>query len=180
VRRDDMPFGRAVGEVRAEGLTRLAVVGRLADVPNLGDHRSSDVRASWVVTALAGPRDALPTIEVTHTDGSDLVAAVADASAADAAVVVVGHTAEDEGEHVGSFDPELATLDPPSEDPQALDGHPPPVVYVLHHRGRLATRARRQAGRARPLADRAGGVGRPAPVGRATSPMTALMREVTT
>jgi hypothetical protein len=125
VRRDDMPFGRAVGEVRAEGLTRLAVVGRLADVPNLGDHRSSDVRASWVVTALAGPRDALPTIEVTHTDGSDLVAAVADASAADAAVVVVGHTAEDEGEHVGSFDPELATLDPPSEDPQALDGHPP-------------------------------------------------------
>jgi hypothetical protein len=60
VRRDDTPFGRAVGEVRAEGLTRLAVVGRLADMPNLGDHRSSDVRASWVITPLAGPRDALP------------------------------------------------------------------------------------------------------------------------
>jgi beta-glucosidase len=117
VRRDDTPFGRAVGEVRAEGLTRLPVVGRLADLPNLGDHRSSDVRASWVVTPLAGPRDALPAIEVTHTDGSDLVAAVADASAADAAVVVVGHTAEDEGEYVGSFDPELATLDPPSDAP---------------------------------------------------------------
>ena len=39
---------------------------------------------------------------------------------ADAAVVVVGYTAEDEGEYVGSFDPELAELYPPSDDPDAL------------------------------------------------------------
>jgi len=112
---------RPVLPLLREGLARLAVVGRLADVPNIGDHGSSDVRAPWVVTPLAGLRDALPAIEVTHTDGSDLATAVEHASAADAAVVVVGYTAEDEGEYVGSFDPELAALYPPSKDPQALD-----------------------------------------------------------
>jgi len=112
---------RPVLPLLREGLARLAVVGRLADVPNIGDHGSSDVRAPWVVTPLAGLRDALPAIEVTHTDGSDLATAVEHASAAGAAVVVVGYTAEDEGEYVGSFDPELAALYPPSKDPQALD-----------------------------------------------------------
>jgi beta-glucosidase len=119
--RNEPVDGRPVLPLLREGLARLAVVGRLADVPNLGDHGSSDVRAPWVVTPLAGLRDALPAIEVTHTDGSDHATAVEDASAADAAVVVVGYTAEDEGEYVGSFDPELATLYPPSQDPQALD-----------------------------------------------------------
>ena len=112
---------RPVLPLLREGLGRLAVVGRLADVPNIGDHGSSDVRAPWVVTPLAGLRDALPAIEVTHTDGSDTATAVEHASAAGAAVVVVGYTAEDEGEYVGSFDPELAPLYPPSKDPQALD-----------------------------------------------------------
>jgi len=119
--RNELVDERPVLPLLREGLARLAVVGRLADVPNIGDHGSSDVRAPWVVTPLAGPRDALPAIEVTHTDGSDLATAVEHASAAGAAVVVVGYTAEDEGEYVGSFDPELAALYPPSKDPQALD-----------------------------------------------------------
>jgi beta-glucosidase len=119
--RNELVGGRSVLPLRQEGLARLAVTGRLADVPNLGDHGSSDVRAPWVVTPLAGLRDALPATGVTHADGSDLVAAAADASAADAAVVVVGYTAEDEGEYVGSFDADLAALYPPSEDSRALD-----------------------------------------------------------
>jgi beta-glucosidase len=101
-------------------LTRLAVLGRLADVANTGDHGSSDVRAPWVVTPLAGIRDALPGVEVAHVDGSDPGAAAAEALRADAAIVVVGYTAEDEGEYIGSFDEQLATLYPPSEEPQAL------------------------------------------------------------
>jgi beta-glucosidase len=119
--RNEPVDGRPVLPLLQEGLARLAVVGRLADVPNLGDRGSSDVRAPRVVTPLAGLRDALPAIEVTHSDGSDLATAVEDAAAAGAAVVVVGYTAEDEGEYVGPFDPELAALYPPSEDPQALD-----------------------------------------------------------
>ena len=49
-----------------------------------------------------------------------LQAAAAAAADADAAIVVVGYTAADEGEYVGSFDPELAVLYPPAEDPNAL------------------------------------------------------------
>ena len=105
----------------AADLRRLAVVGRLADMPNTGDHGSSDVRAPYVVTPLAGLRAALPDTEVTSTDGGDLPAAMNAAAAADAAVVVVGYTAEDEGEYVGSFDPDLAALYPPSDDPDALE-----------------------------------------------------------
>jgi beta-glucosidase len=97
------------------GLTRLAVAGRLADLPNTGDHGSSDVRAPAVVTPLAGLRAALPGVEVVPVEDA---AAAADA---DSAVVVVGYTAEDEGEYVGSFDPDLARLYPPSDDPAELD-----------------------------------------------------------
>jgi beta-glucosidase len=104
-----------------EQLRRLAVVGRLADVPNTGDHGSSDVRPPWVVTPLAGLRDALRGVEVTSSEQPDADSAAALAGQADAAVVVVGYTAEDEGEYVGSFDPELARLYPPADDPEALD-----------------------------------------------------------
>src|SRR5690242_7271024 len=92
------------------GLRRLAVVGSLADLANTGDHGSSDVRSPSVVTPLAGIRAALPSVEV-----------IEDPAGADAAVVVVGYTFEDEGEYVGSFDPALATLYPPADDPNALD-----------------------------------------------------------
>ncbi|HST65346.1 MAG TPA: glycoside hydrolase family 3 N-terminal domain-containing protein, partial [Mycobacteriales bacterium] len=92
------------------GVSRIAVLGRLADVPNTGDHGSSDVRAPSVVTPLAGLRDALP--DVSFVDS---------AADADVAVVVVGYTAEDEGEYVGSFDPGLARLYPPPPDPEALE-----------------------------------------------------------
>jgi beta-glucosidase len=85
------------------------VVGRLADLPNTGDHGSSDVRAPEVVTPLAGLRAALPGVTF-----------VPDPIDADAAVVVVGYTADDEGEFVGSPDAGLATLYPPSDDPDAL------------------------------------------------------------
>ena len=68
------------------GLRRLAVVGRLADLPNTGDHGSSDVRAPYVVTPLAGLRAALPDTVIT-----------ADPAGADAAVVVVGYTAAGRG-----------------------------------------------------------------------------------
>jgi beta-glucosidase len=100
---------------------RLVVLGRFADVPNIGDHGSSDVRAPDVVTPLAGLRDALPGADVSCVDRDDLDAAAVAASGADAAIVVVGYGAEDEGEYVGSYDPELAVLYPPADDPAARD-----------------------------------------------------------
>ena len=118
--RNEPVDGRPVLPIPAERLSRLAVVGALADVPNTGDHGSSDVRPPSVVTPLAGLRAALPEVEIATSGSDDLQVAAVTAADADAAVVVVGYTAEDEGEYVGSFDPELATLYPPSEDPNAL------------------------------------------------------------
>jgi beta-glucosidase len=118
--RNEQVDGRPLLPLAAEQLSRLAVVGRLADVPNTGDHGSSDVRAPSVVTPLAGLRAALPDVEITRPDSERLEDAAAAAAEADAAVVVVGYTAEDEGEYVGSFDPGLAALYPPSDDPDAL------------------------------------------------------------
>ncbi len=104
----------------AADVRRIAVVGPLADVPNTGDHGSSDVRAPYVVTPLAGLRAALPDTRIVSADGTDVPAAVHAATGADAAVVVVGYTARDEGEYVGSFNPDLAKLYPPADDPGAL------------------------------------------------------------
>jgi beta-glucosidase len=87
-------------------LGSLAVVGRLADGANTGDHGSSDVRAPHVVSALAGLTAALPGVDVRHDAGADPQTAARTAAGADAAVVVVGFTAEDEGEFV---DGSLAT-----------------------------------------------------------------------
>ncbi|MDO4901026.1 beta-glucosidase [Actinomyces sp.] len=80
-------------------LRSLAVVGRLADVQNLGDRGSSNVHAHQV-TPLAGLCTALPGARVTHDDGADPDRAAALAAESDAAVVVVGYTAAEEGEWV--------------------------------------------------------------------------------
>ncbi|MCB2412751.1 glycoside hydrolase family 3 C-terminal domain-containing protein [Demequina sp. TTPB684] len=91
----------------------VAVVGRLADLPNTGDHGSSDVRAPGVVTAAEGLMAAMPG---TRVDASgDLESSAALAAGSDIAVVVVGYTAADEGEFVGGdifWRPELAALYP--------------------------------------------------------------------
>ncbi len=103
--RNEPVDGRAVLPI-ARDVRRVAVVGRLADVPNLGDGGSSDVHPPSVVTPAAGLRAALPLVEWT-----------ADVAAADLAIVVAGFTREDEGEWTGGVPPELlATMPPPPDD----------------------------------------------------------------
>ncbi|PVU83993.1 hypothetical protein DDP54_03620 [Cellulomonas sp. WB94] len=98
--RNEPVDGMPVLPLAAHRLCSLAVVGRLADVPTTGDHGSSNVHALHVVTALEGLRAALPGTDVRHDDGSDCARATAVAAGADAAVVVVGYTAAEEGEWV--------------------------------------------------------------------------------
>ena len=84
----------------ATALSRIAVVGSLADSANIGDTGSSSVRPSFVVTPLQGIEEAVgDSLLVDHIgkdvlDGDDLAAI----EAADAVIVVTGLTAEDEGE----------------------------------------------------------------------------------
>jgi beta-glucosidase len=89
------------------GLRRLAVIGRLADTPNTGDHGSSKVTAPYVVTPLAGLRSALEPlgIHVVHDEGASAERAAALAAQADAAIVVAGYDYRDEGEYAGRYPP---------------------------------------------------------------------------
>ena len=107
--------GAPVLPLDTKRLTNVAVLGRLADLPNTGDHGSSDVRAPHVVTPLAGLRAALRGVSVRHITEPDARLAAEAAAYSDAAIVVVGYTADDEGEFVGADlhqRPELAALYP--------------------------------------------------------------------
>jgi beta-glucosidase len=95
-------------------LRKIAVIGRLADSANLGDRGSSVVHPPSTCSPLAGLREALPATQIHHHDGGDSVAAAALAAEADVAVLVVGYTAEDEGESIVNDNPDgAAILGPP-------------------------------------------------------------------
>jgi beta-glucosidase len=81
-------------------LRSVAVLGRLADAPNLGDYGSSRVYPPDTVTIVEGLREALGAGRVVHEPGSDLAKARAAAKAASVVVVVVGFDQSDEGEYI--------------------------------------------------------------------------------
>ena len=94
-------------------LTKVAVLGPLAAVPNLGDSGSSDVRHTPdPVTLLAGIEAAVGAagVSVVHSDRDASVAADADV-----AVVVVGYTRHDEGEYLGDGPGVFLALAPPMD-----------------------------------------------------------------
>jgi len=99
-------------------VSKLAVIGRLADMPNTGDHGSSDVRSPAIATPLGGLAAALPDARITTVTTDDPAAAAAAAGDSDVAIVVVGYTGDDEGEYLGadSMTPALTALFPPLPD----------------------------------------------------------------
>ncbi len=97
----------------AGALGTVAVLGRLAAVPNLGDGGSSNVLAPDVITPLDGLRAALPHARVTHADIDASIVADADLT-----VVVVGYTKDDEGEYLGTDHGLLMNLFPPMDHPE--------------------------------------------------------------
>jgi beta-glucosidase len=113
---NDVPSGDAapVLPLDRSAITSLVVLGRTADLENIGDTGSSNVRTSDVVTALEGLVDRAPGLTITHLPGTTLDAAGrAAAGAADAVVVVTGLTADDEGEtDIGAGDRETLALAP--------------------------------------------------------------------
>ena len=89
------------GALPLTGVSRLAVIGRLAAVPNTGDGGSSNTRPPFVITPLEGLRAVLDdSVAIEHDDGADPARAAAVAAGADAALLVVGYTHDDEGEYV--------------------------------------------------------------------------------
>lgn len=88
-----LPFAR-------DRIAKLAVLGRLAALENTGDNGSSRVRAPTVVTALEGLQRYLGEGTIVFGDEDDLDAARIAVASADAIVVVVGYTADEEGEYI--------------------------------------------------------------------------------
>ncbi len=118
VLRNEPVAGTPVLPLNPATMQRLAVVGRLAAVRNLGDGGSSDVWAPAAVTVLDGLGAALGATEVVSIDGEDLEAAAATAASCDVALVVVGYTRQDEGEYIGGDSTaHLAELFPGPDDP---------------------------------------------------------------
>ncbi len=97
----------------AARVRRIAVLGRLANVVNLGDGGSSNAIPSTAVTPLEGIRAALPDSATIHRDDDASIAADADV-----VIVVVGLTKHDEGEYLDqSALAKLMHLFPPFDDP---------------------------------------------------------------
>jgi beta-glucosidase len=93
----------------------IAVIGRLANEANMGDHGSSDVRPPTHVTPIEGIRAAFPGAEVVLVTDTDPSAVAAAAAAAEVAIVVAGFNASDEGEFLTPdvLRPDLFELFPP-------------------------------------------------------------------
>jgi beta-glucosidase len=109
-----------------DGVRRVAVLGRLASVRNLGDGGSSDVHPTHVSTVLDGLREAFGE-RVVHSDHDASLAADSDV-----AIVVVGLTKDDEGEYVDAAGTAQlgAALFPDTDHPQlgvAAPMHLPPT-----------------------------------------------------
>ena len=86
-----------------DSLSRVALLGALADRPNQGDVGSSMVSPPSSVTILGGLRERLGN-KLFYVEGTDPTTAVAAARGADAAVVVVGLSSQDEGESMIGVD----------------------------------------------------------------------------
>lgn len=107
--RNETIDGAAALPLAEQTLRKVAVVGALADQPNQGDVGSSQVFPPDAVSVLDGMRDRLGE-RVVHVGGSDTERAAAAATGADAAVVVVGLSARDEGEALVGADTEAIRL----------------------------------------------------------------------
>ncbi|MDL2237668.1 glycoside hydrolase family 3 C-terminal domain-containing protein [Christensenellaceae bacterium OttesenSCG-928-K19] len=79
---------------------KIAVIGKLGEKANIGDHGSSQVFPAYVVTPIEGLNKVMPNAEVVYCDGSDIAAAKKAAKEADAAIFVVGYDHDDEGEFI--------------------------------------------------------------------------------
>ncbi len=83
---------------------RIAVIGSLANLKQTGDHGSSRVYPSYIVSPLEGIKNyfAGTSVEILTAPADDLAAIKAICKNADAVIVVAGTTYLDEGEYIGN------------------------------------------------------------------------------
>ncbi len=79
---------------------RLALVGDLADMPNIGDHGSSMVRPPYVITLLEALRKDYPEIDTVYIPSGEWNKRQTELHSCDAAILVCGMQHSDEGEYI--------------------------------------------------------------------------------
>jgi beta-glucosidase len=92
-----LPFSKAASR-------KIAVIGKLGNNENIGDHGSSRVYPPYVVTPLAGISKLMNTSEVVYYAGGDHEQAAQIAAKSDAVIVVAGYEHSDEGEYIAPSD----------------------------------------------------------------------------
>ncbi|KAH6949710.1 glycoside hydrolase superfamily [Ilyonectria sp. MPI-CAGE-AT-0026] len=111
-------------------LSKIAVLGRLANIGNTGDRGSSQVFPPRIVTAYEGLKTALTDTGVLLEDSDSVEKATEVASRVDVAICIVGYDAADEGEYVVPSlknDPSLGDLLPPVRAEEEQD-----TLNIMH------------------------------------------------
>lgn len=85
-------------------LDNILVLGKLANIENIGDHGSSRVFPYYTVTPLQGIVNVAKNSKVTYYSGEDISKAAKLAEKADAVIMIVGYDHDDEGEFVANDD----------------------------------------------------------------------------
>jgi beta-glucosidase len=83
---------------------KLALIGKLVNIENIGDHGSSRVFPPYAVTPYQGLSKLLTECEISVYDGENADEAAKVAASADAVVIVTGCNHDDEGEFVADTD----------------------------------------------------------------------------
>ena len=123
--------------IAAARVKRIAVIGRLAALGNIGDHGSSRVRPPGVVSPLQGIQAAAKdSVTIVFDKGDHLQTAAQAAQQAAVAIVVAGYTHNDEGEKLPNSrkggDRRSLRLSPRDEQLiQAVAAANPATVVVL-------------------------------------------------
>ena len=108
--------GRALLPLDPGSVESIAVIGRLAVAPNMGDGGSSNVHPPTHVTPLEGITATFPNARIELVTDDDPEAAGLATAGSQVAVVIAGFDARDEGEYIGTDTmarPELLALFPP-------------------------------------------------------------------
>lgn len=115
--------------LKSEGISNIAIVGRLANIANTGDHGSSRVFSPQIITPFEGLQSALPHAKIQLDDSDSVERAKELAAHSEIAICIVGYNHQDEGEYITpSKDSGLKSLFPP---PTVEDGDVSTIVATM-------------------------------------------------
>jgi beta-glucosidase len=91
--------------LKRKEIKKIAIFGKLANTPNIGDHGSSRVYPPYVITPIEGIKNSAGnSINIVFDEGNSLETAKKLAKNSDISIIIAGYTHIDEGEGSGTKD----------------------------------------------------------------------------